>query len=431
MGRFKMRVSCFKFGLLTSLVLMASLLVAFYQNQSRPQLIWGKQWGTKAGDFLSDIASDGQGNIYISGMTYGSLFGQNQGEIDIFILKLDSNGQVIWSRQLGTARDDGTAKIAVDRQANIYVLSETERDWFGKSSGREDIVVLKLSANGELLWGKRFGTNDQDFGTDIAVDRQGYVYITGSVRGSLFAEYQRGELGEGEEEGFLAKLDPDGNLVWGKQFKDDIPEAIAVDSQGNIYVSGTAYDYVNNTIVALLAKFTSNGTLVWREVLPANVDEGFLSISVNRNGDVCVAGEVIVYLDENKLVSVSDAFLAKYDGTNGQRLWSKRLKSQEQGDISESFKDVRVDEQGNIYVVGFAEGSLFGNHLGDSDVVLSKFDSEGNMIWSKQWGSVKGEVGESIALDGAGNIYVAGQTQGDLYGTNEGGMDIFVVKFRQ
>ena len=84
-----------------------------------------------------------------------------------------------------------------------------------------------------------------------------------------------------------------------------------------------------------------------------------------------------------------------------------------------------------MYVVGFTEGILFGNRLGEGDVIMAKFDRQGNMLWGKQWGSAKGDVGRAITVDGQGNIYVAGGTNGDLYGTNAGQMDIFIVKFKQ
>lgn len=221
--------------------------------------------------------------------------------------------------------------------------------------------------------------------------------------------------------------------IWsgGKQFKDDLPEATAADSQGNIYVGGAAYDDVNNDIVTFLAKFTSDGAVVWRQVLPIFADEGFNSLSVDGSGNVYGAGEVGVYPDENWLVTVPDAFLAKHNGLDGQRLWSKRFKSQDGDEIPERFIDLAIDGQGHVYVVGTTEGSLFGNHLGDEDVVLAKFDSQGNMIWSKQWGKDKEERGIAIAVDRTGSIYMAGLTSSNLFGTNEGEIDIFVVKFRQ
>lgn len=159
------------------------------------------------------------------------------------------------------------------------------------------------------------------------------------------------------------------------------------------------------------------------------------SLSVDGKGNVYVVGEVAVFVDENLLISIPDAFLAKYDGANGQRVWFKRFKSQGEGEIegeiSEAFDNVTVDGSGNVYVVGFTKGSLFGNHLGDKDVILAQFDGQRNEIWSKQWGSIKGESGIAIALDGSGNIYIGGLTEGNLFGTNAGDADIFVVKFRQ
>lgn len=413
-------------------VLVGMILFTSQQDGRQLEVVWGKQWGTAGEDWLSEIALDGQGNIYITGTTTGNLFGQNQGARDVFVVKLDSTGQVLWSKQLGTANDEEMEWIAVDREGNVYITIVTDGDWFGQNLGGRDTVLVKLSMDGQVLWGKRLGTSEDDLARIIALDNQGHIYVAGVTCGSLFAQYQRKE--HMEEEGFLAKFDFAGNLVWGKQSKDDLPEAIAVNSQDNIYVSGSAYDDANNTIVGFLAKFASDGKAIWRQVLPATVDEaeeGIASLIVDKNNNLYGAGAVWVYMDENRLVSVPDAFLVKYSGADGQRMWSKRLKSEGKGEIAEEFFDVAIDGQGYVYVVGEAEGSLFGNHLGDVDLVLAKLDAMGNMIWSKQWGSDKRESGIAIAVDGQGNIYVVGGTDGNLFGTNAGQVDIFLVKFRQ
>lgn len=420
----------FKFALMISLALAVGLVTALYQGQIQNDVMWGKQWGTELDESLDGMGSDKQGNIYIVGTTEGSLFGQNQGKHDIFLVKLDSAGQVLWSKQLGTVDDEEMAKIAVDSGGNIYLAITTSGDWFGQNMGGRDIVLVKLSANGQVEWGKRLGTSDDEFALSIASDNHGYIYVVGNTRGSFFAQYQRRELMG--EEGFFAKFDSNGNLVWGKQFKDDILTAIAIDGQCNIYVGGWGYDDVNNTIITFLAKFTSDGTLKWRQVLPD--EESINSLSVDGSGNVYVAGQVEVYIDENQLVSVPDAFITKHNGADGQRLWSKRFRSQEQNEqdeIYEVFDDITIDGQGNVYVVGSTEGSLFDSNLGERDVILAKFDGQGNMIWSKQWGSAKGESGLAIAVDETGSIYVAGGTNGNLFGTNAGEADIFVVKFRQ
>jgi hypothetical protein len=417
----------FLLTLIIAAVLGSMMLFALQQVGGQLEVVWGKQWGTAAIEIIDDIALDDQGHVYIAGGTEGNLFGQNQGETDIFIVKLDSNGEMLWGKQLGSAKDEGGVRIGVDRESNIYLLTETEGDWFGKNLGVKDIVLLKLSPSGEILWGKRIGTEKDELGIAIAVGSN-HVYIAGMTTGSLFGKY-RGD----SYEGFLAKYDLNGNLVWGKQFSGEGLEAMAIDSQSNIYVAGVTEDEATNEVANFLAKFNTDGALIWRQVFPYTEDEIITSISVDGSGNVFGAGKVNIYSedDESRAIPIPDAFISKYRGENGERVWLKRMKSQGEEEKEEELSDVAVDGQGYVYVVGFTEGSLFGNHLGDFDVVMAKFDGQGNMLWGKQWGSVKDDVGRAIIVDGQGNIYVAGGTNGDLYGTNAGQMDIFIVKFRQ
>lgn len=394
-------------------------------------IVWGRQWGTAAIDYVDGIALDGKGNVYISGCTEGNLFEQNRGwRGDIFIVKINDNGDVIWSKQIGTPEDDHGNLIVVDKEGNaVYVITSTRGDWFGRNLGERDIVLLKFSTEGQLLLGKRLGTNKDDFAARIAVDAQGYVFILCQTTGSLFARYHERELES--YEGVIAKLDPKGNVVWGRQFRNDTPHDIAIDHQGNIYLAGLTYDETDNTVDTYLAKLTPGGMEVWRQVKQNTEGESFIinSIGVDRDGKIYVAGRKDIYVDENKLYAIPDALIACYDGVSGQRLWLKRFSSQEQRGTR--FIDITINGQGSIYVVGKAESRLFGDHLGDGDVVIAKIDALGNVIWGKQWGTDKEEVGGGIIIDTQGSIYIAGRTNGNLFGTNAGESDVFVIKLRQ
>ncbi len=400
------------------------MLFAFQQGGGQLEVIWGKQIGTSEEEGADDLTLDKKGNIYIAGWTGGNLFGQHQGKRDIFIVKMDSNGQILWSKQLGTAEEELCVKIATDGE-NVYLLTDTEGGWFGESLGRDDIILLKFSSDGQLLWGKRLGGSEQDFCADIAVDQQGNIYIIGNTGSNLFAKKRNAY------EVFLAKFDAAGNLLWGKQFEDGL-DAIVVDHQGNIYVSGGSYDKVNDTSLLVLAKFAPDGTMIWRQTLTAIAHEGIISLAVDSSGNLYGAGMAVGYLEEREIViSIPDAFLAKFIGADGQMIWSKKLKSKGEGEVNEEFVDVAVDEEGNVYVVGNSGGSLFGEHLGDTDVVLAKFDTQGNMIWGMQWGSAKGETGLAVAVDGQKNIYIAGATDSNQFGSNAGESDLYLAKFKQ
>ena len=184
----------FKSALSTvSFILVSGFLAVLHQNQAQPNVVWGKQWGTAEREWVDSIVLDGLGNVYISGETWGNLFGQNQGGMDIFVMKLDSNGQILWSKQLGTAESEEGAWLSVDALGNVYIGTVSAGAWFGKNLGERDAILLKLSAEGELIWGKRIGAGEDDFLTRVAVDSQGYVYIVGCTNSSLFGQYQRRE----------------------------------------------------------------------------------------------------------------------------------------------------------------------------------------------------------------------------------------------
>jgi len=120
-----------------------------------------------------------------------------------------------------------------------------------------------------------------------------------------------------------------------------------------------------------------------------------------------------------------DFFLAKYD-SSGNSLWSRQL-----GTAAPDFgESIAVDGNGNAYVTGYTNGGLDGANLGGRDIFLAKYDSSGNFLWVKQLGTANEDIGYGVTLDSSGNAYVTGGTQGGLDGnTNRGDYDIFMVKY--
>ena len=117
--------------------------------------------------------------------------------------------------------------------------------------------------------------------------------------------------------------------------------------------------------------------------------------------------------------------IPKY-ATNGNKLWTKLLGTSGY----DAGSGIDVDTSGNFYISGNTKGDLDGNtNAGDYDTLVSKYDKNGNRLWTKLLGSSGSESGEEIALDTSGNAYITGQTSGDLDGnTNAGGYDIFILK---
>jgi hypothetical protein len=206
---------------------------------------------------------------------------------------------------------------------------------------------------------------------------------------------------------------------------------VATDGSGNVYVTGyTGCGLDGNTNAGdgdiFLTKYDTNGNKLWtRQLGTANVDVGY-GVATDGSGNIYVNGSTYSGLDGNTNAGYDDIFLTKYD-TNGNKLWTRQL-----GTVYDDVGyGVVTDGSGNIYITGCTYSGLDGNtNAGDGDIFLTKYDTNGNKIWTRQLGTADYDGGYGVVTDGSGNIYVTGITYGGLDGnTNAGGGDIFLIKY--
>ncbi len=400
-------------------------------------IIWSKQFGTDKDESLMEMVIDSQGNIYVVGWTDGNLFGTNFGECDIFIAKFSSDGNLIWGKQLGTPEEDVPRDIAVDPEGNIYVVGVTEGNLFGQLVRKWncDAFVMKVSPQGEVIWGKQFGTPADDWAEGIDVDeKNSVIYVVGY--------YELGEYGDYEAEVFeeftysklfVIKYDLEGNKLWerlyGSETKfDDMGYDVWVDENGDIYIVGETTEWFKeyNSTDAFVAKLTSDGNLVWGKQFGAEGGD-YTSVIYGKNKNIYIIGAMSTAKTvHEETIEFLDAFIKKYD-SNGNQLWLKELRT-EKADFA---KDIIVDTEENIYIVGSSGGNLFGNNIGGIDIFIVKYNSNGELIWSEMIGTTQNDAGKAIGLDKQGNIYFVGNTKGSLFDSNKGGADIFIIKFKR
>ncbi|MBN2724369.1 MAG: SBBP repeat-containing protein, partial [Deltaproteobacteria bacterium] len=177
-------------------------------------------------------------------------------------------------------------------------------------------------------------------------------------------------------------------------------------------------------IDAFLTKFDSSGNKVWTKQWGTSSYDYAYSVAVDSSGNLYVAGSTEGSLDGNTSAGSSDAFLTKFDSSEN-KVWTKQWGTSS-GDFANS---VAVDPSGNLYVAGFTAGSLDGNtSASGGDAFLTKFDSSGNKVWTKQWGTSSGDGANSVAMDNNGNIIIAGYTESSFPGyTNAGDIDILLI----
>ena len=393
-------------------------------GESPYPVAWSRQLGTSGEDVSWSVAVDNAGNAFISGYTYGSLGGGNAGLGDAFLAKYDPAGNLLWTRQLGTSANDYSFSVAVDGAGNAFMSGYTEGSLGGTSAGGSDAFLAKYDSSGNLLWTRQLGTSAYDYSNSVAVDGAGNAFISGHTYGSL------GGTNAGGDDAFLAKYDAAGNLVWTRQLGTsgwDESYSVAVDGAGNAFISGWTWGSLGGnragSIDAFLAKYDMAGNLLWTRQLGTWSADYSVAVAVDGAGNAFISGYTGGSLGGTNPGS-EDAFLAKYDSA-GNLLWTQQLGTSSI-DRSES---VAVDGAGNAFVSGWTQGDLGGSNAGWWDAFLAKYDAGGNLLWTQQLGTSSGESSYSVAVGVAGNAFISGRTVGSLGGTNAGGWDAFLVKY--
>jgi len=223
---------------------------------------WAGRFGGSSPDHSLDIIVDAAGNVYTTGYFSGTADfdpGPGTGNLtsaggfDIFVSKLDSDGNYVWAKSIGGASTDIGYGIAVDGAGNVYTSGyfESTADFDPgpgttdlTSAGGKDIFVSKLEGSGNYVWAKSMGGTSDDYGYGIAVDGAGNVYTTGHFYGT--ADFDPGPgtadlTSAGHYDIFVSKLEGSGNYVWAKSMGGSGPDygyGIAVDGAGNVYPTG-------------------------------------------------------------------------------------------------------------------------------------------------------------------------------------------------
>ena len=213
---------------------------------------WIRQFGTSEAEFAWDLAVDSQGNVYVTGWTFGNFEGTATSSYDAFLIKYSNEGELLWSKQVGTAADDGALGIAIDAQDSVYLTGYTNGDLGGVNQGEYDMWGLKYDSEGSEVWRTQLGTNKTEQAKDIKVDNRGQVYISGLSDGSF------GALNAGSFDGFVVKLDArNGAILDFQEQRRSLPSlqnrpAVGRPLEGSL-LSETAIAAVDNEVARSLA----------------------------------------------------------------------------------------------------------------------------------------------------------------------------------
>ena len=340
-------------------------------------------------DWANAIAVDKLGCIYIAGVSYNGV--ADSGYIST---KYNPNGVQLWSVEYSgpAGKRDEARALVVDDSGNVYVTGIV----FGDTNSA--CVTIKYNSNGDEVWVANYnsGPGGGNTPTDIAVDKQGYVYITGKSN----------ESGS-RPEYLTVKYDPNGNEIWSNNYNPSgwtaysIAQALVVDGLGNVYVTGCSQE--NDTFREDYAtiKYDVNGIQLWVARYDKSEDSDEASdIALDDSGNVYVTGASF----DGSVSYSQDCTTIKYD-PNGNEVWVARYNEGKAGEW-EYGSFISLDKVGSVCVSGFATG-MPGT---TADYLTVKYDTSGNEIWDIRYnGPANGNDKISgMVLDESGNVYVTG-----------------------
>ncbi len=374
----------------------------------------------QANNEANAVAVDVDGNVYVTGYfmktadfdpgpgvaNLTAMYPNNQNSQDIFVLKLDTNGNYVWAKAISGSFFEIGLGISVDAGKNVYVSGRYRSlmdfdpgpgtvSLFSK--GYDDAFVLKLDEDGNYQWVTSLGGSGYDFGWEVVNDHFGNVYTTGIYTFDIDFDPGPDTLLLGNQQGvFIQKLDTDGNLLWAKSIEtsySSVEHALAIDKSNNVYVTGL---------------FSGD----------VDFDPGPDSTILTSD-------------------NYSNIFILKLDA-DGNFLWVKDIESTF---LIRSYS-ITIDEQSNVYTIGsFSETTDFGPGTNTllltptegQNTFIQKLDTDGNFVWA----GAMGGTGRGIHIDTLCNIFVTGDYRdttdfdpniGTSNLTGNGTADIYIVK---
>jgi len=309
----------------------------------------------------------------VGGAVQGSIDGNvYAGNLDLFLASYDADGNKKWFYQSGTSGMDIIFGLTTDSSSNSYVVGASNGNLDGDTNlGGQDAFLMKINSLGTRQWTTLLGTSSDDFAYSVATDDSGNIYVVGKTNGNL-----NGNVNAGGSDIFLVKYNSSGNQLWARFIGtagNDSSSGIVIDKSQNIYISG----YVT----------------------------GGLSGNTQLGG--------------------SDAMILKYD-SSGNQIWSRQIG----GTNDDVFSDIVIDSENNLLLTGSSNSpTLDGNtNAGGYDILLAKYDLNGQKLLVKLYGTANNDYGFSVANGLNKNIFISGQTDGAFVGNaSKGKFDMFVM----
>lgn len=419
---------------------------------------WVKHYGlpnSHAVVFCTHI--DRNNNLYLGGhigcTTSDSVFTMDSvslkaiGLEHLFLAKFDSNGTCLWAKT-ADSQYDVVHMIATDKDGNVYACGTTSSKNFtvgdtiysNTHEGYDDIFLIKYNANGKLLWTRYGGGINFDQALSESVDSSGNVYLVGGFKsGTLSFGSTTLKNVSYQYNSFIVKYDSNGTLLWARSNGRDNTAMtitdITNDKDGNIYTLRSTNTQYHDTV--FVEKYTNNYEKIWSQtltpMLPKKIclgtDNRIYCAGVYRYNSLTVGSQVLQNKGNHNVALIAM-------NTDGQILWANSIG----GDSVDLCNEISSDYLGNVYCSGtynspiLTSGTKTMNNVGDFDLFITKYNPNGECIWTTTFGGNRSDLFCGVKVDTYNNLCIVGNfySSSIMVGSNQfnskSGTDLFIAK---
>lgn len=393
-----------------SVTIACSFIIISVSYSQIPEIVWQNCYGSPDIDYNQCILKTDSG--YLLGMSiyaYEPGITNYQGGVDIWVLEIDSIGNILWERCYGGSLGDGIVKLINTSDNGYYLIgstASTDGDVQSYNNGSSDNWIVKIDSSGEIIWEKCFGTGVADGPRDALLTPDGGLFVMGRIKasgGDVSVYY-------GDNDVWLFKIDSDGNFEWekslGNQYLDN-GITMTYNSEGNIMLIGAVAGYggmvecvpYDDFADVWLVELDMLGNIIWQRCYGGSYYDLGVNVMEMNDGYIFVAGS-----------SSNDGDVSGHHGPAGNPpngwddIWVVRIDNM--GDIlwQKSIGGYDTDapayftktEDGGFVIMGITysnDGDVSGNHSYPlaTDIWAVKLDNLGNIEWQRCFGSLEQE----------------------------------------
>ena len=402
------------------------------------RLSYVKQLGSKQSDQVSQAVVDDAGNLFFAGRLYRSTsnpmfisklnsFGDQQW---LQQFAHDHKGRNTSNVSAIAIGNDGRIYIAISE----YLMGRRGHSNQDEVIERNRLVLRVCDANGSRISDTIVSTPQTEMPTDIVIDKDGNIYVAGTTSGNL-SQGRRSRPKKETTQAFIAKFNQDGKLLWTRQFDPAQVKYMTISLDKYLVLGGYSMNKLENgqsvsDVVVRCLDLDANE--IWTKQIKNESRDSFADIATDKFGNIFVAGSTNGTMNGQTHRGRQDGFLAKLD-IEGTLVWTRQFGTQG----NDQPVALATDPNGRIVVLANTTGDFRNPERYDdqqssqADFVLLTFSNHADLSDTFQFRSDDYEQGRDIVVDKEGNVYIVGITNGTINGANsqnEGQGDIFVIK---